>query len=278
MSVMSQPVAEYSISAIDLYEARGEVEYPEESGLVNNIEVNLEDTELSITVPESVPGIYFPTAILSNDGNLESVQSGDAMNVVFTLESGYLFVDANGYLANQYIPPTWQDIDTDFCVHIIDEEVGISIWGFVENITKCYDKPWETTISISTKKSEINGHSFADIMAALIAATEDIRGKTEVFDRADIITDGRTISADALQGIIDVNRNAMLSSMSNWGTDSSGNIVFTSQDGLSAMMLTGMGFMIANSRTLEGDWNWRSFGTGDGFTADVINAGTLNAG
>lgn len=44
-----------------------------------------------------------------------------------------------------------------------------------------------------------------------------------------------------------------------------------------AIQLNGAGFRIANSKT--GDtWNWRTFGTGDGFTADLINAGVIRGG
>lgn len=34
---------------------------------------------------------------------------------------------------------------------------------------------------------------------------------------------------------------------------------------------------IANSKNPDGSWRFRTWGTGDGFTADLINAGTLNA-
>ena len=43
------------------------------------------------------------------------------------------------------------------------------------------------------------------------------------------------------------------------------------------MMLCGEGFMIAYGRTANGDWNWRTFGTGEGFTADAIITGYLSA-
>lgn len=36
--------------------------------------------------------------------------------------------------------------------------------------------------------------------------------------------------------------------------------------------------MIANSKKSDGSWNWSTFGTGDGFVADVISAGTLKGG
>lgn len=50
------------------------------------------------------------------------------------------------------------------------------------------------------------------------------------------------------------------------------------QTGGSAMQLTGEGFRIANSRKSDGTWNWRTFGTGDGFVADHITAGTITGG
>lgn len=44
-----------------------------------------------------------------------------------------------------------------------------------------------------------------------------------------------------------------------------------------AIQLNGAGFRIANSKT-GGSWNWRTFGTGDGFTADELNAGIIRGG
>lgn len=51
----------------------------------------------------------------------------------------------------------------------------------------------------------------------------------------------------------------------------------TFEDATSAMNISGMGFRIANSK-VEGTWNWRTFGTGNGFFADFIVAGLLAAG
>lgn len=49
-----------------------------------------------------------------------------------------------------------------------------------------------------------------------------------------------------------------------------------------AMMLSARGFMIANAKITNPtnqtwSWNWRTFGTGEGFTADEVTTGTLNA-
>jgi hypothetical protein len=48
--------------------------------------------------------------------------------------------------------------------------------------------------------------------------------------------------------------------------------------GGSAIQICSQGFRIADGTLADGSYNWRTFGTGSGFTADEINAGTLNAG
>ena len=51
----------------------------------------------------------------------------------------------------------------------------------------------------------------------------------------------------------------------------------TDAESTMAMLLSPAGFMIADSKLEDGNWNWRTFGTGSGFTADEIIAGTLRA-
>ena len=80
-----------------------------------------------------------------------------------------------------------------------------------------------------------------------------------------------------LQGVIDANTLLIQGGSSTWYTDDKGNLMFLSADNKSAMTLTGNGFAISNSKDEYGDWIWRTFGTGEGFTADVIVAGFLSA-
>lgn len=44
-----------------------------------------------------------------------------------------------------------------------------------------------------------------------------------------------------------------------------------------AINISSLGFRIAKNRNADGSWNWRTFGTGEGLTADTITSGTLNA-
>lgn len=45
-----------------------------------------------------------------------------------------------------------------------------------------------------------------------------------------------------------------------------------------AIQLGGGSFRIANSKAANGEWNWRTFGTGDGFVADLLIAGRIRGG
>ncbi len=49
------------------------------------------------------------------------------------------------------------------------------------------------------------------------------------------------------------------------------------KSGGSALQLCSQGFRIASTTKADGSWDWRTFGTGAGFTADLITAGVLNA-
>lgn len=51
----------------------------------------------------------------------------------------------------------------------------------------------------------------------------------------------------------------------------------TDEESTMAMMISPGGFMIADSKKTDGAWDWRTFGTGKGFVADEIIAGTLRA-
>lgn len=115
------------------------------------------------------------------------------------------------------------------------------------------------------------------IISQITGIAEDLNQKKSLYDRSKAITDEGSIPANRLEGMIDVLKTRLSSSTSNWYTDANGNIVMESLDGKSAMQLCGSGFMIASSKTSTGQWDWRTFGTGEGFTADMIVAGFLSA-
>lgn len=106
----------------------------------------------------------------------------------------------------------------------------------------------------------------------------NFRDKAGVWDRANAFGEDGKLDTQWLDGVMDVVKHKLLSTASGWYTDDNGNLVFNALDGSSSMMLSGEGFAIANTKLPNGEWDYRTFGTGDGFIADYIIAGTLLGG
>ena len=120
--------------------------------------------------------------------------------------------------------------------------------------------------------------NIADALNKQQSHINNFRDKQGVWDRSNQFNQDGTLDTQWLQGEMDVVKNKLISTNSGWYTDSNGNIVFDAKDGSSSMMLSGAGFMIANSKLGNGEWDYRTFGTGDGFVADMIIAGILKGG
>lgn len=111
----------------------------------------------------------------------------------------------------------------------------------------------------------------------------NFRSKTGVWDRSGVINQDGSINANILNDLVDELNSKM---------NSTGGYVYISEDGkgiitydkpieqgpTSAIQILGGSIRIANSKLSNGEWNWRTFGTGDGFVADLITTGTLDAG
>ena len=170
-----------------------------------------------------------------------------------------------------------EEIEVNQRLRIYDEYSRLKAYAFVEKLTIHPREEWDNEISISTDELGMNSKSLENILSRVTEMAEILRTNAAMYERASSISDDGTVTAKILEGTIDVTKNRILAGGSNWYTDEKGNIIFVSLDGQSAMMLTGMGFMIADSWTEDGQWNWRTFGTGSGFTADMITAGYLSA-
>ena len=91
-----------------------------------------------------------------------------------------------------------------------------------------------------------------------------------------------TVRADQIQGIINAQKANLRAMKDIAQTQEVRAVLFEDLDPNSptfgAMCLGTMGFQIANERTADGrDWQWSTFGTGEGFFADYIVAGTMLA-
>ena len=41
----------------------------------------------------------------------------------------------------------WPDLSVMSAAHLIDEEINVNCWAYMDKLNKCYDKPWKTQIS-----------------------------------------------------------------------------------------------------------------------------------
>lgn len=171
----------------------------------------------------------------------------------------------------------WPDIEITDAIHLVDETIDVNCWAFIDKVEKCYDQPWKTQITINTDLSLISQHSFTDVLSRIAEVANETNAKQSIYRRAGAISGTGKFTADKLEGTINTNNNLIKGGASNWYTDNKGNIIFESTDGQSAMMLTGYGWCVANSRDEHGDWQFRYTATGDGMTADFITAGEIDA-
>lgn len=110
----------------------------------------------------------------------------------------------------------------------------------------------------------------------------NFRGKQGVWDRSNVINQDGSINASLLNNLIQ-ELNERMNSQGGYvyiSEDGKGLITYDKpidQDPTMAIQILGGSFRIANSKLPNGEWNWRTFGNGDGFVADLINTGTLNA-
>lgn len=97
---------------------------------------------------------------------------------------------------------------------------------------------------------------------------------------------GDRVKTKWLDGVIDALQNEVYGGAGTVRLQDDGMLILdrpADRDPQRAILLNNGILAIANQRVSGGDpataagWNWRTFGTGDGFTADLINAGTLNA-
>lgn len=99
---------------------------------------------------------------------------------------------------------------------------------------------------------------------------------------AQAITPGGSVMAEQITGIINAGKASLRAQKTAAEKQDVRAILFEDLDASSptygAMCLGTAGFEIANKRTADGkDWDWSTFGTANGFTADLITAGTLSA-
>lgn len=170
-----------------------------------------------------------------------------------------------------------EEIEINSIFKLYDEDLNVDDKMFVKKVTFGVDDKSLGSIEVSNQDITLTGNDLGSLLSRMSQLADLIEQKNALYERAKALTSEGSLYTDRLNGQIDVLKTQLLASVSNWFTDDNGNIMFLSADGGSAMMLCGAGFMIADGKDDNGDWNWRTFGTGHGFTADEIVAGFISA-
>ena len=136
-----------------------------------------------------------------------------------------------------------------------------------------------------------------DIKAKVIKTTKHLKGNTWVNEKVElgnfkkdvsnslnkidaITTEDGKVKGEAIWGTIDATKASLKAMADSAETQVERAIIFEDKDPNSdtygAMCLGTRGFQIAREMT-NGEWQWTTFGTGQGFTADLIRAGILQS-
>lgn len=136
-----------------------------------------------------------------------------------------------------------------------------------------------------------------DIKAKVIKTTKTLRGfkwlnekvelgnfkkdVTSSLNKIDAITtDDGKVKGEAIWGTIDATKASLKAMADSAETQVERAIIFEDKDPTSstygALCMGTRGFQIAKEMT-NGEWQWATFGTGQGFTADLIRAGVLQS-
>ncbi|MGF0055802.1 phage tail spike protein, partial [Peptoniphilaceae bacterium SGI.097] len=161
-------------------------------------------------------------------------------------------------------------------VRIRDAVLDLSLQARVLEMEEDLDNIEDTRITLGSYS-----RFFGEQLAGMESALARLTSKESVYDRAGYIAaDGKNIAY--IDTIVKNLNDQFNAGTSNMRFDPSEGITITDkatdEESTWALNLSSLGFRVANGKLANGEWNWRTFGTGEGFTADLIRAGRLEGG
>lgn len=116
--------------------------------------------------------------------NLKQISKPEATYTITYLDTFDSNIDNKDYGASQETSDVrWPDLSISSAAHLVDPEIDVNTWAFMDKIQKCYDKPWQTKIAINTNLSTIAQHSFSDVMSNIVTVASEMKGKTSYYDK-----------------------------------------------------------------------------------------------
>lgn len=163
-----------------------------------------------------------------------------------------------------------EDVRAGDAVQIIDGELDERLTGRVLSVERYLFNEQATEITLGNVS-----HSITDVMSQVKGSLDRLNDHSSLWDAAS------SISSGYIEGII-ASLNNTMNQTGGYTYYEPGEGVITydkpkNQNPTMAVQIKGAGIRIANSKKSNGDWNWRTFGTGDGFAADCIVTGTMLA-
>lgn len=175
---------------------------------------------------------------------------------------------------------SYERIQMGSTVSVIDEGFSppLEVSAEVTQIKWDLMDPMNTVVVLGTKPK-----SLTEVVAQLEKDQNRLTEKEDAYDQiASNLGDNGGVDTSRLEGAIDVLQNCLIASGSYQTAvplDGKGFLLENNDQNSASYgaMYLGPGlFAIANSKT-DGNWNWRTFGNGTGFTADEIVTGNLDA-
>lgn len=143
-------------------------------------------------------------------------------------------------------------------VRIYDPLIGVNDLVYIKKIQLHLDEPDKDTVELDNASIVVGGKSLDSVLQRVTELATALDQKQSLYDRAKAVNHDGNIYVERLEGTIDLMRTKLMSAVSSWYTDDQGNIMFEAADGQSAMKLCGDGFMIADGKTADEEWNWRT--------------------
>lgn len=159
--------------------------------------------------------------------------------------------------------------DTDYFGYLSDGFTPYKEQIYISEITSYFDSPDKDVITVQNYKTQ-----FDDLFQRITAATQSLEfSKGKYSKAANIVNTDGTIKSSVIQSTFDSNTDLVYGAQNDSVTmDNTGITVTNNEDAAKQVKITSGGVFVSN----DGGATWKQGVRGDGITADIITAGSLN--
>ena len=182
----------------------------------------------------------------------------DAVNIMKTMARPTMKYTVSRVNLEHLVNHNIWDYNLNTQVRVYDPLIKANEMLYVTKITHYLDGPWEDKLEITNENISMPGRDMNSILQRMSLVASELQARQDVFGRVNSINRDGSVYMERLEGQINILKNQLMASVSSWYTDDNGNIMFEAANGQSAMKLCGDGFMIADGRDDNGEWNWRT--------------------